>query len=61
MKLEFFLDLGEEASVLVYRNDQDLFELWDVPQYGGDERYYKTYNTLDEAIGVASSEKYWVK
>ena len=56
MKLEFCTSLGEESYGLVYRNDQNLFELWEIPQYGGEKRYYATYDSLDDAVEAARSE-----
>ena len=50
------VSLGEESYGLVYRNDQGLFELWEMSQYGGEQQYYATYDSLDDAVEAARSE-----
>lgn len=55
MKQVFSISLGEESYGLVYENSESLFEVWEIPQYGGEERFYKTFDSLDDAIKVAKS------
>jgi hypothetical protein len=55
MKLLFTHSYGEEAYGLVYQNELGLYEVYEVPQYGGEEQYYDTYHSLDHAIQAAKS------
>ena len=55
MKQVFSNSYGEGSFGLVYQNELGLYEVYEVPQYGGDEQYYKTYNSLDDAVQVAKS------
>jgi hypothetical protein len=55
MKLLFTHSYGEEAYGLVYQNELGLYEVYEVPQYGGEEQYYDTYHSLDRAIQAAKS------
>ena len=52
MELVFENSYGEESYGLVYKNG-DVYEVYEVPQYGGVERFYKTCSDLDEAIKYA--------
>ena len=55
MKQVFSNSYGEGSFGLVYQNELGLYEVYEVPQYGGDEQYYKTYNLLDDAVQAAKS------
>jgi hypothetical protein len=55
MKKVFSHSYGEEAYGLVYQNELGLYEVYEIPQYGGEEQYYKTYRSLDDAVLAAKS------
>lgn len=55
MKKVFSHDYGSEAAGIVYQNEFGLYEVYEVPEFGGEEQYYKTYNSLDDAIQAAKS------
>jgi hypothetical protein len=55
MKLIFSHSYGEESYGLVYQNELGLYDVYEIPQYGGDEQYYKTYNSLEDAVQAAKS------
>ena len=48
---------GEESYGLVYLNTNGEYEVWEIPQYGGFERYEKTFSSdeLDDAIAYSKS------
>ena len=48
---------GEESYGLVYINVNGEYEVWDIPQYGGEERHQKTFSSceLDDAIAYSKS------
>ena len=43
----------DEGSVSIYKVNNN-FEVWIVPLYGGEEQYYKTVETLAEAIDCSN-------
>jgi hypothetical protein len=49
-------DLGEEAYGIVYLDDDGLYSIYDIPLYGGEERFYKQVATLEEAIKITKTE-----
>ena len=55
MKKVFSHDYGSEATGIVYQNELGLYEVYEIPEFGGEEQYYKTYNSLDDAIQAAKS------
>jgi hypothetical protein len=55
MKLLFTHSYGESEYGLVYQNEQGLYEVYEVPQYGGEEQYLDTYHSLDDAVQAAKS------
>ena len=52
-ELVYTEDLGDEASVSIYKVNNN-FEVWIVPLYGGEEQYYKTVETLAKAIDCSN-------
>jgi len=55
MKQVFSYSYGAESYGIVYQNEVGLYEVYEIPQYGGNERYYQTYNSIDDAIQAAKS------
>jgi len=55
MKQVFSYSYGAESYGIVYQNEMGLYEVYEIPQYGGNERYYQTYNSIDDAIQAAKS------
>lgn len=55
MKLIFSHSYGEESYGLVYQNELGLYEVYEISQYGGYEQYYKTYDSLNDAIQASKS------
>lgn len=53
MLLVHTVDLGEGAYAIIYKVNNN-FEVWIVPLYGGEEQYYKTVETLAEAIDCSN-------
>jgi len=55
MREVFCHSYGEESYGLVYDLGNGLYAVYEIPQYGGAERWYKDCDTLEEAIEVAKS------
>ena len=51
----FTYSYGEEAYGLVYANDKGGFDVYSIPQYGGDERLEKSFNEYSEAERYSKS------
>jgi hypothetical protein len=47
--------LGDGSYGIVYL-DANVFSVFEIPLYGGDERFYKDCSTLEEAIEIICSE-----
>ena len=54
MKLVYEKSYGEGSYGFVYENDGQ-YEVYEVPLYGGHERFEGSYETLQEAIRQANS------
>jgi hypothetical protein len=46
---------GEEAGAEIYANSDNKFDLFEIPQYGGNPRFYDNYENINEAIKIAES------
>jgi len=46
---------GRGIVVLIYRNENDLYELWEASLFGGEQQYREIYLTLEQAINVAKA------
>jgi hypothetical protein len=55
MKQVFSYSYGAESYGIVYQNESGLYEVYEIPSYSGDEKYYKTYASIDDAIQAAKS------
>ena len=55
MKQVFSYSYGEGSYGIVYQNEMGLYEVYEIPQYGGYKQYYRTYNSIDDAIQAAKS------
>ena len=55
MNLVFKQRYADEAYGLVYETSEGLYQVYEIPQYGGEESYYETYHTLEAAIEAAKS------
>jgi hypothetical protein len=60
MKVEKILNLvfkysyGEESYGLVYENDNK-FDVYEIPQYGGIERYHCSFSDFNSAVEYAKT------
>ena len=54
MELVFEHSCGEESYSLVYKNG-DSFDVYEIQQYGGEERFEKSFSNLEDAIKHAKS------
>ena len=54
MKLVYEYCYGEESYGLVYE-DINGFHVYEIPQYGGEELFYKTFDNFEEAKKAAES------
>jgi hypothetical protein len=48
-------DLHEEGGSLVKCLPNGIVELWEIPQYGGIERYVGEFKTIQEALNEGKS------
>lgn len=55
MELVYEYSYGEESYGLVYKNEDGLYAVYEIPQYGGEERFCKTCASLEDAITLAKS------
>ena len=55
MELVFEYSYGEESYGLVYKDSEGMFQVFEIPQYGGFERYCETFDNIDDAIKEAKS------
>lgn len=53
--LLFTHSYGEESYGLVKINSEYTFDVYEIPLYGGIERYQKTFNTYVEAVNYSKS------
>lgn len=54
-ELVYEVSHGEESYSKVYMTEAGMFEVWDIPLYGGEERFEDERRTLDEATKLADS------
>jgi hypothetical protein len=54
--LVFKVHLGEESYDLVYavrQGDEVRYDVYEIPQYGGEMVFYQSHVSLDEAVAAA--------
>lgn len=54
MKLIYEYYYGEDSYGLVYK-DINGFHVYEIPQYGGEERFCKTFDNFEEAKKLVES------
>ena len=55
MKLVFQKYLGEDSYFLVYLQEDGSYAVYEIPQYGGEERFVEHTNDLVSAIRLGES------
>lgn len=51
-KIEIHGPLFEESGWFIVCQRNGSFDLWEIPSYGGEPRFHRTFNTLYEAISA---------
>jgi hypothetical protein len=49
-RIEIYQSLGEGAGSIVKCFGSGVIELWEIPQYGGEERYYRNCTSIQDAL-----------
>lgn len=45
----------EESNAVIYINSDDSYDVYETPQYGGEEVFLKNFTDLNEAIDFAEN------
>lgn len=55
MNRVFSYSYGDESYGLVYQNDFGSYDVYEIPQFGDEEQFLKTFQSIDDAIEYAKS------
>ena len=50
-KEKFYLNLGEESAAEIIRDGEN-YNLYEIPQYGGESRFVKTFSSIEAVLVI---------